>query len=240
MGRVTREKAPFDLVRCGTCGLIRRDPLPTPADLARLYESDYWLEFGVPDIRSPGFIENKRRKARHRISFLEKHSLLPTPGSLLEIGSAEGQFLSEMKARGWRIRGIEPDRELARTSAADLEAPVAAGMFPEALPSQTQPFDLITAFHVIEHALSPREVLNAARGLLAKDGLLYLAVPDAGAVGLTLEHPIFRACHLYSFTTQTLGHLLQVCGFEPLWFGPSDVCGKPELKAVARATGGES
>jgi SAM-dependent methyltransferase len=82
------------------------------------------------------------------------------------------------------------------------------------------PFDAVTLWHVLEHLPEPRARLREIRGMLSLNGLLIIAVPNAGGLQartfganwLHLDVPR----HLYHFTHSSLAGLLRMEGFAPL------------------------
>jgi SAM-dependent methyltransferase len=81
-------------------------------------------------------------------------------------------------------------------------------------------FDVITAFHVIEHLPNPHEILKKLKKLLNNKGKLIIEVPNANDALLTLYKSkafsqfTYWSCHLYLYTAHTLKFLAQQCGFE--------------------------
>jgi len=225
------------LVICHTCGLVRLDPLPSESQLAAYYATEYAAEFGAGDPHDAAFREAKARKALNRMAFLD--DVMTAAGfearTLVELGCAEGEFIGAARRRGLACSALEPDETLAAFVRDRYGIEVACGLFPATRPS-TPPggVDVAVAFHVVEHARSARDFIESLATLLRPGGLLYLCVPDLLMPGCSLDMPVVRACHLYYFTARTLTTMLIACGFEPLRVEASDVCGKPELKAMAR------
>jgi SAM-dependent methyltransferase len=74
---------------------------------------------------------------------------------------------------------IEPVKSQAAIArAAGAFDRVHDGYFPEELPGDEGPFDLICFNDVLEHIVDPWAVLRACRGLLADDGRVIAAIPN--------------------------------------------------------------
>jgi SAM-dependent methyltransferase len=79
------------------------------------------------------------------------------------------------------------------------------------------PFDCITLWHSLEHMRDPQATLKSLAKLLAPEGFLFVAVPDAeglqarvfGSGWFHLDVPR----HLYHFGATSLGSLLDAAGF---------------------------
>lgn len=81
-------------------------------------------------------------------------------------------------------------------------------------------YDLITAFHVLEHLPDPREILKQLGGLLKPDGRMVVEVPSANDALLTLynceafQRFTYWSQHLYLFTASTLTTLIKQEGLK--------------------------
>ena len=220
------------VLHCDACNAARLHPLPNARALDEYYAGTYAIEFGAANPSSPTFIANKARHASDRWRFLDARAV--DPGRrLLEIGCAEGEFLRLSASRGLACVGIEPDARLASHAAEAAGCPVVAGMFPVPLPVPT--FSTIASFHVVEHVADPAAFLRACVERLDPGGTLYIATPDLENTGHDLAHPVFRRCHLVYFSAASLRDAMLAAGCHEAHVVRTDVCGKPELKAVGIA-----
>lgn len=136
-------------------------------------------------------------------------------GRLLDIGCANGEYLSVAKAAGWDAIGVEPDGVAAKL-ASDSGHKVIAGRIEDVLPTLDS-FDAITMSHVIEHLHDPVEVLRECRKHLRPGGLLWLSTPNRHA----FTHALYGAAwpgldsprHLTVFSKNGLAACLQRAGF---------------------------
>jgi SAM-dependent methyltransferase len=97
------------------------------------------------------------------------------PGTLLDVGSGPGFFISLARERGFDVSGIEPDPNMA-SACARRGLPVYQGFFPEAAPNKA--FDVIILNDVLEHIPDLRSVFAGFRKHLASGGLLVLNCPN--------------------------------------------------------------
>src|SRR5262249_57535140 len=105
-------------------------------------------------------------------------------GRYLDVGCGSGGALGVARALGWRVAGIEMDDAAAAKArrftdelhVGDvLTAPFAPGRF-----------DVVTAFHVLEHVPDPVAAARRMLDWLAPGGLLIVEVPNAGGLGARL------------------------------------------------------
>jgi 2-polyprenyl-3-methyl-5-hydroxy-6-metoxy-1,4-benzoquinol methylase len=132
---------------------------------------------------------------------------------VLDFGCGAAGFLRKAQAVAAFAAGIEPevrarDHWKDKLSIhADLDAARGDGEF-----------DLITAFHVIEHVPDPRAMLAQLAELLAESGRLVIEVPSADDALLTLyENAAFQrftywSQHLYLFNPETMRQLARQAG----------------------------
>jgi SAM-dependent methyltransferase len=197
-----------DIVRCSSCGHMQTDPMPAQAVLAGAYqeaESDDYVEEEA----------GQRETARRALERIEAHS---RRGALLDIGCWVGFLLAEARQRGWSVTGIEPSMfgsEYARERLG-LEV-IRADLFGASLPESA--FDAITMGDVIEHLPDPGDALERTRSLLTADGVLWMALPDAGSqLARTMGKRWWSVIptHVQYFTRSSIATLLVRNGFEVL------------------------
>jgi SAM-dependent methyltransferase len=74
--------------------------------------------------------------------------------------------------------------------------------------------DVMVCHHVLEHVPSPLDVLSEIHRLLKKDGKLLLFVPYEKENRYRKYDPKEPNHHLWAWNVQTLGNLVNDCGFE--------------------------
>jgi SAM-dependent methyltransferase len=229
----------FPLARCERCGLLYQNPRVRRDQLDRMYPADYPPHARDPDLgrvlrdRSPavcrvlarrlgyahldaarvGLGDRVRARLRRR-KILKNFPPWTGGGRLLDVGCATGRFLQQMAAVGWRGSGIELDPDAA-AKARTVTADVTVGDPAEVtLPAAS--FDLVTAFHVVEHLPDPAGALRNMLGWLAPGGLLVVEVPNVGGWGGALFGRHWSGLdfprHLIHFTPATMRALVERCG----------------------------
>jgi ubiquinone/menaquinone biosynthesis C-methylase UbiE len=215
-----------NIAQCGNCGYVFHNPRPTLEALVRFYSRpgkyDSWLEELGP----------RDRLWKRRLRKLEASR---KPGSLLDVGTGIGQFLSLAQKKYSEVYGTE----VSATAVGIAKEKYGLALFHgsiEEFAEQGNTFDNITLFHVLEHVPDPRAMLETCHSLLAFDGCLVIAVPNevvslrtfkrwlfakmrkSGRIGylglsrLDLDGSI-PEIHLSHFTPPVLRRLLQTIGF---------------------------
>lgn len=173
----------FQFVRCGRCGLVRLNPRPDVSELSRIYPSDYYAYNLISDQRGAEALSDRMKRRMYQRRLEELALRLGKTGRLrvLDVGCADGRLLDWYRASaiGDRLEthGIELD-ERAAEIARERGHRVVTGRFE--LDEELEPgeFDLILAYHVIEHVADPLAFGRRAAELLAPGGLLVLTTPN--------------------------------------------------------------
>jgi 2-polyprenyl-3-methyl-5-hydroxy-6-metoxy-1,4-benzoquinol methylase len=191
----------FLLVRCGRCGLVFTNPRPTLDSIDRFYPSDYACHQAKERMRPTTAMQ----------------SLLPMHGlaRLLDFGCGAGDFLVQMKARGWNVVGLDwADAAIEHARARGVDAHVGT------LPNRrwvTECYEAITMRQSLEHVHHPLHVLQAAYRLLTPGGRLIVTVPNFDSLAARWFGPYWYGLdvprHLTHFTPATLRAMLAEAGF---------------------------
>ena len=118
---------------------------------------------------------SQSRTEKFRLCIRELKSIHPTCENILDVGTANGDFLSIAREEGLDISGVEYSEYAARNAEKKLQIKIFCGDILDFNPPKK--FDVIHLNHVYEHVISPRAVAIKLESLLADDGLLYIEVP---------------------------------------------------------------
>jgi SAM-dependent methyltransferase len=117
---------------------------------------------------------------------------------------------------GWNMMALDVPRKIG-CDVADYVGPIISEMGWEFVGSITEvadhAVDVIICHHVLEHVLSPQEVLCDFRRILKRDGTLLLFVPYESQKRYRKFSPEDPDHHIYSWNVQTLGALVTECGW---------------------------
>ncbi len=180
-------------LRCASCGFMFTSFFDdwTDADFSdRIYNAEY--------LRADPPFEEERpaRLAEYLAAVLAEHlgSI-----SMLDFGSGAGRMMELLRARGL-TGGVAYDRYHAEG------------------PAPTGPFDLVTAFEVVEHVVDQVALLQSLCALVAEGGVLVLSTllqpADIGDLGAEWWYACPRNGHLAFHTSESLAGLLGQFGFE--------------------------
>lgn len=196
----TRET--FSIDACTACGLGHT--VPQPDDLGRYYGATYHggrhgLTARYCMARRLRLVQGAAGESRHR--------------RLLDVGCGDGSFLLTARDRaGWVVAGTEMNPTAARANSLEVHSSIDEI-------AALAPFGCITLWHSLEHLRDPLAALAALGRLLAPDGVLIAAVPDAegiqarafGAKWFHLDVPR----HLFHFGRRSLRLALEAAGLSP-------------------------
>ncbi len=227
------------IVRCSNCGLVRRDPAPSPRELAAIYQSEEYFRVTTPGaigygdyyadehIYRPYFQRKLKRLSRFR----------PPPGRLLEIGAAAGYALDEARNAGWDTQGLEISPSAARFARERFGLRVDEGGVEDLVADEE--WDVILLFQTIEHVTDVRGTLHALRRALRRAGVLFITTPDHGSWIRKVSRrfwPSYRPEHVIYFDRRTLSTFLQQASFAVLDMASDDPLRVPLRRIVERVT----
>lgn len=165
---------PFQVIRCGVCGLVRTDPQPGPGEIARYYPPGYHAQAGAR--RFPAPVEAVQRSMYGRRARAVER-LTGTPGRVLDFGCGPGYLLDAFRRRGWEAQGAELDDRTAAHARSVLGLPVETGVG-DRWPWPDRSFDAVVLWHVLEHLADPQATLARAHRVLRPGGVLMIGVPN--------------------------------------------------------------
>ncbi|MDK9713655.1 MAG: class I SAM-dependent methyltransferase [Sulfuritalea sp.] len=201
-----RDDLSLKIVECLNCGLV------SLSSSNHIQTGHY--ESGGMHGESPASLESWLRETESDDS--RRFELLKgamTNKRVLDFGCGAAGFLRKAQTVSVFAAGVEPEnrvrahwKEQIRIHE-DLSAARTDGNF-----------DLITAFHVIEHVPDPRAMLTQLADLLAESGRLVIEVPSADDALLTLydsaafQRFTYWSQHLFLFNPETMRQLASQAG----------------------------
>ncbi|WP_162653329.1 class I SAM-dependent methyltransferase [Lentilitoribacter sp. Alg239-R112] len=132
--------------------------------------------------------------------------------SILDFGCGAGGFIQRATNIAASVTGLELEKRVREYWGKQYE-------IYESL-NQVGKFDIITAFHVVEHLADPRAILSQLAEHLNKNGQLIIEVPSADDALLTLydnqdfQNFTYWSQHLFLFNADTMRQLAKQAGLE--------------------------
>jgi 2-polyprenyl-3-methyl-5-hydroxy-6-metoxy-1,4-benzoquinol methylase len=221
-------KKNFTIFKCSDCDFLFTQDYPEEAEIARFYESDKYISHSDT---SEGF-SNKLYRLARRFMLKKKKQLIKKisglkEGSILDIGSGTGYFAGTMKKSGWLAKGIEINEKARNFSISHFGLEVST---PDVISTfESNSFDCITLWHVLEHFHDPFNYISEIYRLLKPGAVCVLALPNSGSYDAKHYKRFWAAWdvprHLWHFNPSTFRLFSKETGFllENLRILPLDV-----------------
>jgi 2-polyprenyl-3-methyl-5-hydroxy-6-metoxy-1,4-benzoquinol methylase len=228
-GRVFDVGGGNQLRKCTRCGVVSALDYADPAEV---YVDGYMFgeagQFGL-DARDPLFQQYLVRVAHARMEMIEKATGLRR-ATLLDVGSGTGEVLLAAGERGWRGQGVEPERTAA-AMARDRGLQVTVSMLEDS-GLQERSFDVVSAFHVLEHVPDSRAFLRTMARWTRPGGFVVIEVPNWASVQRRRYKQDWMGLrpreHLVHFSPETLGRTLLAASVEPVLIRTPAYIGPPQ------------
>ncbi len=199
-----RDDPTLDIVECMNCGLVG---LASKAHIEHGHYEKSGMHGGTPPSMEAWLRETEQDDSR-RFHMLET-SLINR--KILDFGCGAGGFLKKAQAVASQACGVELEQRVHAHWGDELT-------LHHGLAEAGAGYDLITAFHVIEHLADPRSMLRELSGHLKTGGRLVVEVPSSEDALLTLfdnnafQHFTYWSQHLFLFNANTLKVLAEQAG----------------------------
>lgn len=202
-GRV-RDAPSLQILECSNCGLVSLSSLDhiQPG----FYENSGM--HGAAHTPIETWLKETEWDDQRRFEMLKAE--LPNK-KLLDFGCGAGGFVRKAQQLADTVAGIELEVRVREYWAGRIS------VYPT-IESAGHGYDLITAFHVVEHLPDPRALLSNLATKLARRGRIVVEVPNSEDVLLTLyDSDAFQAFtywsqHLFLFNSETLRRLAEQAG----------------------------
>jgi SAM-dependent methyltransferase len=218
---ISKEK--FLLCKCSSCNLVFTNPRPDQKSIEKYYQSEDYISHQNKSTNIINLIYKWVRNVtiKHKVKWLNQYT--EKKGSLLDIGSGTGFFLSAAKENGWNTKGIEPN-DTARKIAKEKKLKISETI--DDL-KKNKKYDAISLYHVLEHLHDLRKTGKKIVNLLNDHGTVFIAVPNNNSYDAKIYGNYWAALdvprHLYHFNIETFQTFadevgLRIAGIKPLIF----------------------
>ena len=194
---------------CNICGHRWLVKIPAAVDLDAYYNTSYQIEQ-----------ESYSRTAQREFPFVSGIIAAEgvARGRMLEIGCSYGDVLSFFRDAGWMVEGVELDARAAEYARTHFGLSVRAGALSAIVEDECEPFDCVTAFHVIEHILDPAEFLRAIHSITKPGAVLLMKTPNVASLAAASPAGSWEWYlspeHVHLFSPDSLTRILQQNGFQ--------------------------
>lgn len=210
------------IVRCRGCGLRYVNPRRGETENLGIYGDDYFdrARRREADPRGSRLLQDRDAAS---IDAIRRHCRVDAP-SLLDVGAGTGSFVILAHQSGF-FGSISATDVSTANQAAFEEAGIRLHVG-ELSRLELGRYDVVTAHHVLEHALDPIGFLSAVHAALEPDGLFHVLVPNEASFTSRMKSALSRigvkpkplkhlspGHHLYFFEPRTLQRLLVANGF---------------------------
>nr|UXE45420.1 hypothetical protein Hi04_10k_c4773_00035 [uncultured bacterium] len=204
----------FEIFRCDACSLVHLFPMPTEQELISFYPEDYYAYQEVA--RKKPWKQFVKKLIGYNIHTNDPH--FSRAGRVLDVGCGSGEFLLEMRKKGWDVYGVEPKvlganigHRTAGIHIAQGTLPCATAMFPDGM------FDYVRSNHSFEHIRDPSTALAEMKRLLSPVGKLFIGVPNIASLNAKVFGRYWwylgAPVHTFNYSVKTLSALLEKSGF---------------------------
>lgn len=203
-----RDDESLEILECQGCGLVFLSLTELPETF---YEKSCMHNDEPPSVSA--WLHDTDRDDERRFCSLSEAM---TNRDVLDFGCGSGGFLLKARSKAHSIMGIELEARLYphfQTNGLEVFQSI------DELPSD-QNFDLITAFHVVEHLEDPATMLEKLAKKLRGGGRIVIEVPSSADALLTLYYNVpfseftYWRCHLYLFNAANLPLLVKKAGLK--------------------------
>lgn len=218
----TVSKESFALMKCEKCGLIITNPRPDLGHISKYYEDVNYISH-TNQANNP---INLAYKLVRRITLNQKLNLIKkyTSGKdILDFGCGSGVFLNHMKLNKYNITGLETHQQTANAARTLTNTTI----YEELNQIERSAFDIVTAWHVIEHVHDLSLTIRTLRKSLKKNGYIFIALPNHNSYDAQQYKEYWAAYdvpkHLYHFDKMSIDilskkHKLKIVDVHPMKF----------------------
>ena len=198
----------FALVKCQSCKLVFTNPRPSEKNLSKYYKSDQYISH----TDKGNSLLNIVYKLVRKYTLSKKNALITSvnsrTGVLLDYGCGTGDFVKTASNKGWQAFGFEPNND-----AKSIAVKKNKDFILNKISDTKSDFDIITAWHVVEHISDLRKTVKTLIGKLKKDGHLIVAVPNHKSYDAQYYKEHWAAYdlprHLYHFDQDSMTYLVE-------------------------------
>ena len=188
--------------KCTNCGMVSTNPYLNNEGVSEFYADYFTKRIGEEE---KNLFEQRKSQYIYDLDYIQTFI---SSGSILDIGSSGGHFLSYFDGKNWKRRGVDLTPDSASFANDNFGIEVTIGNIEDL--DFKEKFDLVSMRGVLEHFEDPWIILKKLPELLRKNGLFYISATPAGdsfafdiyrekwRLFTPLEHVHFFSCEILS------------------------------------------
>ncbi len=198
-----RDNSSLEILECKSCSLVQL------SSLTHIDEGFYEESNMSEDLTIEQWLKDTTTDDNRRFEFVKEKI---TNKDIIDFGSGVGGFLIKAKNIAKSVVGVELD-----TKVIDFYKKNDIKIVQSIDDLKNNEFDIITAFHVLEHLKNPIDIIDKLIEKLKVGGNLIIEVPNSNDALLTVyknqgfENFTYWSPHLYLYNDKTLRMLLNSC-----------------------------
>jgi 2-polyprenyl-3-methyl-5-hydroxy-6-metoxy-1,4-benzoquinol methylase len=217
--KVAQRVPPAVYYGCPVCGTLFQHPMPSIDQMRAYVEAEYargvYSNYvAAASLKALTFATRARRIAGRAGG-----------GRLLDVGASAGFFVEQALEAGFDAYGVELSTEAVAKAPANVRDRLTVGDVNALALGGTAPFDVVTAFDLIEHVFDPVAFLQELRRVTRPGALLAITTPDVGHLlryVLRARWPMFQPMqHMVLFSRRGLRLALTKAGYTDVEIGPA-------------------
>ncbi len=203
----------FRHVKCEKCQFLFVDPILNDMAMTRNYiEDNDWAFVMLNDDER----NINRKMYEYTLAVIKEKS--PDIRDILDIGAGTGLFVETANENSYNASGIEINMNLVKR-ASEKGISVANKTLSDEKKSGRN-YDLVTNWFILEHVSNPKRFINEVKGLLRKNGKLFISVPNIDSLATRLleseSNTFLGYQHINFFNVDSLSNLVINSGFKLL------------------------
>lgn len=209
---LTENPCHYRIVQCRSCGMVYSNPIFDENKILSLYR-DSLIDKCI-DLTSTSIQINMRRYLNRLLRYSGIRE-----GRILDVGCGVGYLLKYAQSKGFDVNGVEPNINAANHGRTILGSDIVkTGAYTKDL-YPPESFDLITIIHVIDHVVSPKDLLQTAQYHLKRSGYMLVATHNIKSLlGLIMgkNFVAYHVQHVGYFMPGLLREMMGRCGLIPV------------------------
>ncbi|QCX41142.1 class I SAM-dependent methyltransferase [Aureibaculum algae] len=190
--------------------LLVTTPQPKEEDLGKYYESEDYISHSDTKKSVVDKLYHSVRSYTIKKKVKLINSLNADEKTILDIGAGTGDFLAACKNDGWKVTGVEPNEKAVELLNSKLGGS-RVQIFSDINELNSESYDVITMWHVLEHVPNLKEYIAKLKLLLKPNGTLIVAVPNFKSFDANHYKEFWAAYdvprHLWHFSRKSISDL---------------------------------